>query len=151
VDQLTALALSVAVEAPLAGALAFGWAAAEARRGGEGAGGTEDAAGLGTGGAKPVASAAARGAGRGRRVAAVALTAAGATLLTHPFLWHGCLWCMTKLPYGLCVTLGESLVVLAEAAAYAGVARLPMRWALGVSLGANAASCGLGLLLQGVA
>lgn len=93
-----------------------------------------------------VAAAAARRLERAPTV--LALTACGATLLTHPVLWVGALACYRVAPVPVCVLVLEVAVALAEAAAYAGAARLPWRRALALSAVANAASCGVGLMLS---
>ncbi len=80
----------------------------------------------------------------------LALVAAGATLVTHPFVWVG-VQQRAEFPYWAAVLVAELLVVAVEAAAYALCARLPWRKAALVSLLANATSAAVGLLYYAVA
>ena len=84
-------------------------------------------------------------AGKARgRWGTVVLVAAAASLVTHPLL---CLAPVsTSNPAAL--VLAEGLVTLVEAAIYTVGLGLPVRLALLVSLVANGASVGIGVLLQ---
>lgn len=73
-----------------------------------------------------------------------ALLGVGANLLTQPALW----WALYPGPTATAVALGEVCVVLVEGAAVWLVARRDLLLCLVVSLGANAASFGVGLLVS---
>jgi uncharacterized membrane-anchored protein YitT (DUF2179 family) len=74
----------------------------------------------------------------------VLLTAICASLLTHPFAW----WANRSIPWPFVerAALIEVSVVLVEAAIYALLVPLRAAAGLGLSLWANGASFGLGLL-----
>lgn len=80
-----------------------------------------------------------------------AAAAAGlATLLSHPFAWHGMLALISPLGYAPAVTGVEAMVIVLEATVYRWL--VPLRWqrALLVSAAANLASTGAGLLYYAV-
>lgn len=79
--------------------------------------------------------------------ALAAIAAAGGTLLTHPFAWDGARALMRSIPWGLMAAIVETAVTLVEAVAYVAVARVRPLAALGLSVAANGASFGVGLLL----
>lgn len=93
----------------------------------------------------PIAVALLAGAGKARgRWGTVVLVAAAASLVTHPLL---CLAPVsTRAPATL--WLAEGLITLVEAGIYKVSLGLPVRLALLVSLIANGASVGIGLLLH---
>ena len=70
----------------------------------------------------------------------------GATLVTHPVLWAAWFPLRARLPYAATALLLEGVVVLVEAAIYR--LTLPVSWgrAALISLAANAAAFGIGLL-----
>ena len=76
-----------------------------------------------------------------------ALAAATATAVTHPQLWDAVLWLAPRLGYLPAVAIGETAVVLVEAAIIGWVVMLPPLRALGLSLVTNSASFAAGLLL----
>jgi hypothetical protein len=77
----------------------------------------------------------------------VAAIAAAATLLSHPLVWHGSRALRPLLPsFAVRATITEVGAWLVEAALYTWLLEMPPRRALAVSLLANAASFGAGLL-----
>ncbi|MBL4846330.1 MAG: hypothetical protein JKY65_12450 [Planctomycetes bacterium] len=76
----------------------------------------------------------------------LALVAVGATLLTHPFAWHGALAGYAYAPVPVVVIGVELAVIATEALAYRWVGRLSWRRALLASLLANAVSTAVGFL-----
>ena len=81
--------------------------------------------------------------GETARVAAVAL---GATLITHPLLWMAA----DRLDSWPRLFMAEGLIALGEGLAYAFAGGLALRRGLLVSVVANAASFGMGLLIHAV-
>lgn len=79
-----------------------------------------------------------------------ALAATLATLGTHWLAWRSILWLLPWLDYPASVVLVEAGVVATEAIAYRLIMPLGLRRALVMSLAANAASTGLGLMLYGL-
>ncbi len=77
------------------------------------------------------------------------LVAVGATLVTHPFAWHGAQALLARdVPFVVVFVVVEVAVVAVEGALYAGAARLGWRRGLVVSFAANAVSAGVGLLIH---
>ncbi|MCB9780612.1 MAG: hypothetical protein H6742_18740 [Alphaproteobacteria bacterium] len=77
------------------------------------------------------------------------VVAAAASLVTHPFAWHGirALQAATG-SFAVAAAVGEPLVALVEGLLYAKVAGLGWRRGLFVGAAANAFSFGLGLVLS---
>lgn len=75
-----------------------------------------------------------------------ALVALSANLFTHGTLWT--VFPLVALPYAWAVAVCEGGVVLAEAAAYAGLGVLRPRDAIIVSLALNGLTTAIGLALQ---
>lgn len=84
---------------------------------------------------------------RGRAAGAAGAAALG-TLASHPLAWDGIIALTPKVGYGAAVGAVEALVVLGEAGVYGWVLALPVRQALMLSLAANGASLGVGLVLH---
>ncbi len=86
--------------------------------------------------------------GRGSaRVSRCIMGGVAGTLITHPLLWF--VWRHAIDPYLLRTVTGEALVCLIEGVVLWAVARpIGLRRALSVSLLANAASYGIGVLLH---
>ncbi|HVG94865.1 MAG TPA: hypothetical protein VND21_10495 [Planctomycetota bacterium] len=82
-----------------------------------------------------------------RDVLRLGVTAIGASLLTHPLLWLADAALQSRLAWAPRVALLEVGVTLLEAAAYAIAGRAGWPRGLLLSLVANAASLGTGLLL----
>jgi hypothetical protein len=76
-----------------------------------------------------------------------AFAAAVATAVTLPQLWAAALWAYPRFGYWPSVIVMEAVVVLVEAGLIGWMARLSLRHALLISLGANTASCAAGLLI----
>jgi hypothetical protein len=79
----------------------------------------------------------------------VGLASAVATAVTHPQLWSAALWAYPRFSYWPSIFVLEALVILAEGALIAWMARLAWPRAMLVSLIANSASCLAGLLIAG--
>jgi hypothetical protein len=92
----------------------------------------------------------ARGWARGSRLGLVALAALGASLMTQPPAWLADRELAAALAPGARWLLLESVVTAVEAAAYVLVLRLSARRALAASVLSNAASFGVGLVLQSI-
>lgn len=84
---------------------------------------------------------------RGGAAGAAGAAALG-TLASHPLAWDGIIALAPRIGYGVAVGLVEALVVLGEAAVYAGVLVLSPVRALVLSLVANGASLAIGLAIQ---
>lgn len=85
---------------------------------------------------------------RGWRTAILAALAASVgTLVTHPFAWEGAYALARHVSWPVMAAIVETAVALAEAVGYAIVARVRPAAALGLSVAANAASFGAGLLI----
>ncbi|HEY3815349.1 MAG TPA: hypothetical protein VGL66_19180 [Caulobacteraceae bacterium] len=78
-----------------------------------------------------------------------ALAAAAATAVTHPQLWAAVLWLTPRFGWSPVVVAGEAVVVVVEGLLIAWMAGLTLRHAMLLSLAANSASFGAGLLLTG--
>ncbi len=76
-----------------------------------------------------------------------ALASAVATAVTHPQLWAAAEWAYPRFGYWPSAAGLETLVVLAEGALIAWMAKLTLGRAMLVSLAANLASCLVGFLL----
>jgi hypothetical protein len=74
-----------------------------------------------------------------------ALAATVGTVVTHWAAWSAMIWLMDSINYAAAALVVETAVVLVESLAYRWIAFLPWNRALLASLGANAASTGLGL------
>lgn len=87
----------------------------------------------------------------GVRTSPIVLACAGAmgTCITHPLLWF--VWPLVGLSYSAYIVSGELIVAVVESFTFFAVAR-PIRLsrAVAASFIANAASYGLGALLQGL-
>jgi hypothetical protein len=85
----------------------------------------------------------------GVRTSPIVLACAGAmgTCVTHPLLWF--VWPKVGLDYGSYIVSGELLVAIVESFTFFAVARpIGLSRAIAASFIANAASYGLGALLQ---
>ena len=78
-----------------------------------------------------------------KRIAAVS---AAATLLTHPLVWHTNV-ALVAWPFALRAALVETFAVVAETVVYRKFVPVTWRRAAALSLAANAASFGAGLLI----
>lgn len=78
----------------------------------------------------------------------VALAAVAGTALTHPVVWNGVLVLVPRVGWVVAVVVFELFAVAGETVVYRLAARLAWRQALLVSLSANAASFGIGLMLS---
>jgi len=87
----------------------------------------------------------------GVRTSPIVLACAGAmgTCITHPLLWF--VWPLVGLSYSAYIVSGELIVAVVESFTFFAIAR-PIRLsrAVAASFIANAASYGLGALLQGL-
>jgi hypothetical protein len=87
----------------------------------------------------------------GAKTSPVVLACAGAmgTCVTHPLLWF--VWPHVGLDYTAYIVTGEVLVAVIETFIFFAIARpISLSRAVGASFIANAASYGLGALLQGL-
>jgi hypothetical protein len=70
------------------------------------------------------------------------------TAITHPILWYALDWTYPWPDYWTQFGLAETGVVLVEGALYAWPGRLGWRYGMAVSLAANGASAGFGVILM---
>jgi len=78
-----------------------------------------------------------------------ALVAASTSLFTHPIVWPLITLWLKPSPFWLRATIGESFAVLIEALIYWKFTPLGFKGAFLISLAANLASFGIGLMIGG--